>query len=100
DRDVKEGDYVYVDANPQDRPYVGWDKDAGSFRHKAFRCLVRVKYNPGLPYNFTIMKHTGWIATERSVKAHETRADGRALAADTGYPASYRDGPPQTHRPG
>jgi nitrate reductase alpha subunit len=57
---------------------------------------VRVKFNPGLPYNFTIMKHTGWIATERSVKAHESRPDGRALAADTGYQASYRYGSHQS----
>jgi nitrate reductase alpha subunit len=93
---LREGDYVYVDANPLDRPYVGWDRDAGSFRHRAFRCMVRVKLNPGLPYNFTIMKHTGWIATERSVKAHESRADGRALAAGTGYQASYRYGSHQS----
>ena len=78
DLGLHEGDYVYVDANPLDRPYVGWAEDAGSPRHKAFRCMVRVKLNPGLPYNFTIMKHTGQIATERSVRAHETRADGRA----------------------
>jgi nitrate reductase alpha subunit len=96
DLGIHEGDYVHVDANPLDRPYIGWDKDTGSFRHKAFRCLVRVKFNPGLPYNFTIMKHTGWIATERSVKAHETRPDGRALATDTGYQASYRYGSHQS----
>jgi nitrate reductase alpha subunit len=93
---LNEGDYVYVDANPLDRPYVGWDKDEGSFRHKAFRCLVRVAFSPGVPYNFTIMKHTGWIATERSVKAHESRPDGRALAAGTGYQASYRYGSHQS----
>jgi nitrate reductase alpha subunit len=98
DLGINEGDYVYVDANPNDRPYVGWNApaDQGSFRHKAFRCMVRVKLNPGLPYNFTIMKHTGWIATERSVRAHETRPDGRALAADTGYQASYRYGSHQS----
>ena len=50
----------------------------------------------GLPFNFTIMKHTGQIASERSVKAHETRPDGRALAADTGYQASYRYGSHQS----
>jgi nitrate reductase alpha subunit len=93
---LHEGDYVYVDANPLDRPYVGWANDAGSHRHKAFRCMVRVKLNPGLPYNFTIMKHTGWIATERTVKAHESRADGRALADGTGYQASYRYGSHQS----
>jgi nitrate reductase alpha subunit len=95
DLGINDGDYVWVDANELDRPYIGWKDDTGP-RHKAFRCLVRVKYNPGLPYNFTIMKHTGWIATERSVKAHETRPDGRALAADTGYQASYRYGSHQS----
>jgi nitrate reductase alpha subunit len=92
---LKEGDYVWVDANPLDRPYVGWATDQGP-RHKAFRCMVRVVFNPGLPYNFTIMKHTGWIASERSVRGHESRADGRALAADTGYQASYRYGSHQS----
>jgi nitrate reductase alpha subunit len=95
DAGLAEGDYVWVDANELDRPYVGWRDDTGP-RHKAFRCMVRVKFNPGLPYNFTIMKHTGWIASERSVKAHESRADGRALAADTGYQASYRYGSHQS----
>lgn len=95
DLGLKEGDYVFVDASELDRPYVGWKNDVGP-RHKAFRCVVRLKVNPGLPYNFTIMKHTGWIATERSVKAHETRPDGRALAADTGYQASYRYGSHQS----
>jgi len=95
DLGINDGDYVWVDANELDRPYIGWKDDTGP-RHKAFRCLVRVKYNPGLPYNFTIMKHTGWIATERSVKAHESRPDGRALAAETGYQASYRYGSHQS----
>jgi nitrate reductase alpha subunit len=92
---LNEGDYVYVDANELDRPYIGWNVDQGP-RHKAFRCMVRVVVNSGLPYNFSIMKHTGWIATERSVKAHESRADGRALAAQTGYQASYRYGSHQS----
>ncbi len=95
DLGLNEGDYVYVDANELDRPYIGWKDDDGP-RHTAFRCMVRVKVNPGLPYNFTILKHTGWIATERTVKAHETRADGRALAAETGYQASYRYGSHQS----
>jgi nitrate reductase alpha subunit len=95
DMGLNEGDYVYVDANELDRPYIGWKDDIG-FRKKAFRCMVRVVFHPGLPYNFTILKHTGWIATERSVKAHESRPDGRALAADTGYQASYRYGSHQS----
>ncbi len=95
DLGLADGDYVWVDANDEDRPYAGWRDDPG-FRHRAFRCMVRVKYNPGLPYHFTILKHTGWIATERTVRAHETRADGRALAQETGYQASYRYGSHQS----
>ncbi len=91
---LNDGDYVYVDANPTDRPFVGWQADPA--RAKAFRCMVRVKFNPGLPNDFTIMKHTGWMATERTVQAHETREDGRALAAGTGYQASYRYGSHQS----
>ena len=93
---LNEGDYVWVDANPEDRPFRGYEQQGTQLRNRAFRCMVRVKVNPGLPPNFTIMKHTGWIASERTVKAHEARADGRALAADTGYQASYRYGSHQS----
>ncbi len=91
------GDYVWVDASPADRPYRGWREDmTDDFRARAFRCMVRVKINPALPPHFTIMKHTGWIASERSVRAHETRPDGGALAEGTGYQASYRYGSHQS----
>lgn len=92
--DLNEGDYVWVDANPADRPFIGATPEDP--RSKAFRCMVRVKINPSLPYTMTIMKHTGWIATERTVKAHETREDGMALSPDTGYQSNYRYGSHQS----
>ncbi|MCA9410793.1 MAG: molybdopterin-dependent oxidoreductase [Candidatus Omnitrophica bacterium] len=95
DLGLNAGDYVYVDANPADRPYRGW-KEGDGLHARAFRCMVRVKFNPALPYHFTILKHAGWIATERSVLAHESREDGRALAKDTGYQSSYRYGSHQS----
>jgi nitrate reductase alpha subunit len=94
DLGLNEGDYVYVDADPADRPFIGWQADDP--RSKAFRCMVRVKFNLSLPYGMTIMKHTGWIATERSVKGHESRADGQALAEGTGYQSNYRYGSHQS----
>jgi nitrate reductase alpha subunit len=93
---LNEGDYVWVDANPADRPFRGFQENGKAFRNRAFRCMVRVKVNPGLPPHFTIMKHTGWIASERSVHAHETRPDGRALSEGTGYQSSYRYGSHQS----
>ncbi len=94
DQGIEDGDYVYVDANAADRPYTNWRP--GDAAYHAYRCMVRVKYNSALPYEFTILKHTGWIATPRTVRAHESRADGRALAEDTGYQSSYRYGSHQS----
>lgn len=94
DLGLAEGDYVWVDANPQDRPFRNARPDDP--RTQAFRCMVRVKVNPSLPYDMTIMKHTGWIATERTVRAHESRADGKAISETTGYQSNYRYGSHQS----
>jgi nitrate reductase alpha subunit len=94
DLKINDGDYVYVDANPEDRPYIGW-KPNDPF-YKVARLMLRVKYNPSYPYSFIMMKHAPYIATERSVKAHEARADGRALSEGTGYQANFRYGSQQS----
>ncbi len=91
---IEDGDYVYVDANPADRPYIGW-KPTDPF-YKVARLMVRVKYNPAYPRSVVMMKHAPFIATERSVRAHESRPDGRALSAGTGYQASFRYGSQQS----
>jgi nitrate reductase alpha subunit len=94
DLGISDGDYVYVDANPADRPYIGW-KPNDPF-YKVTRLMLRAKYNPAYPYNVVMMKHAPFIATERSVKAHESRPDGRALSAGTGYQSSFRYGSQQS----
>lgn len=94
DMGINDGDYVYVDANPADRPYEGW-KPSDPF-YKVARLMLRCKYNPAYPYGVTMMKHSAWISTERSVKAHESRPDGRALSAGTGYQSSFRYGSQQS----
>ncbi len=94
DLGINDGDYVYVDANPADRPYLGANP-ADPF-YKVSRCMLRVKYNHAYPYNCVMMKHAPFIATEKSVKAHETRPDGRALSENTGYQANLRYGSQQS----
>lgn len=94
DLGIKDGDYVYVDANPADRPYMNWKPSDPHY--KVARLMLRVKYNPAYPYAVTMMKHAPWCSTERSVKAHESRSDGRALSADTGYQANLRYGSQQS----
>ena len=94
DLGINDGDYVYVDANPADRPYL--HANPRDPFYKVARCMLRVKYNHAYPYNIVMMKHAPFIATEKSVKAHETRPDGRALSENTGYQANLRYGSQQS----
>jgi len=94
DLGINDGDYVYLDSNPADRPYIGAKPNDPFYR--VARCMLRAKYNHAYPYNIVMMKHAPFIATEKSVKAHETRPDGRALSANTGYQANLRYGSPQS----
>lgn len=93
DLGINNGDYVYVDANPADRPYVG-AKPNDPF-YKVARLMLRAVFNPAYPYSCIMIKHSPYIATEKSVKAHESRPDGRALS-DDGYQANLRYGSQQS----
>ena len=94
DLDIEDGDYVYVDANPADRPYLGWSEDDPFY--KVARLMLRARFNPAYPYNVIMIKHSPSMATERTVKAHESRPDGRAVSEDTGYQANLRYGSHQS----
>lgn len=94
DLGIEDGDYVYVDANPADRPYVGW-KPEDPF-YKVSRLMLRVKYNPAYPYHIIMLKHGPFMATEKSVIAHETRPDKLAKSEGTGYMANLRYGSQQS----
>lgn len=94
DLGIEDGDYVYVDANPADRPYLGWQEDDAFY--KVSRLMLRVKYNPAYPYHIVMLKHGPFMATEKSVRAHETRPDGLAKSEDTGYQANLRYGSQQS----
>ena len=94
DLGIEDGDYVYVDANPADRPYLGASPDDPFY--KVARLMLRAKYNPAYPYQVIMIKHSPYMATEKSVAAHETRADGRAVSDGTGYQANLRYGSHQS----
>lgn len=94
DLGISDGDYVYVDANPLDRPYQNARPDDPFYR--VARLMLRVRYNPAYPYGVIMMKHGAWLASERTVKAHETREDGRAVAEGTNYISNYRYGSHQS----
>jgi len=87
---INDGDYVYVDANPVDRPYIGWKE--GDEMYKIARLMLRVHFNPSYPKNVTMMKHSAFMASHKTVLAHETRSDKLARSADTGYQSKFRYG--------
>jgi nitrate reductase alpha subunit len=91
---INNGDYVYVDANPEDRPFRGWQTDPN--RAKVARFMVRVTYNTSYPRGVVMSKHAPFISTEKSVFAHENRPDGLARSDDTGYQANLRYGAHQS----
>jgi nitrate reductase alpha subunit len=93
DLGINDGDYVYVDANPADRPYFGATPSDPFY--KVSRLMLRATYNVAYPYPVIMMKHGTFIATEKTVKAQQTRPDGMALT-ENGYVANFRFGSQQS----
>ena len=92
---LNDGDYVWVDADPEDRPYRGYKQGDGD-NAKLARLLLRVRFYPGTPRGVARTWHNMYGATFGSVKGHETRPDGLAKNPDTNYQAMYRYGSHQS----
>jgi nitrate reductase alpha subunit len=90
---LDDGDYVWVDANEADRPYVGWTPDDPYY--EVARLMTRFTFNPGYPRGVTMLKHAFYMATAGTVRAQKQRPDGRALA-ESGYQSSFRHGSQQS----
>jgi len=93
DLGLSDGDYVYVDANPADRPYLGATPSDPFY--KVSRLMLRLTYNGAYPYHVVMMKHGTFIATEKTVRAQQTRPDGLSLT-ENGYIANFRFGSQQS----
>jgi nitrate reductase alpha subunit len=87
---VEDGDYVYIDADPADRPFKGWKERPADY--ELARLLVRCRYYPGTPRGVTRMWHNMYGATYGSVKGHKQNPHGLARNPDTGYQALFRYG--------
>jgi nitrate reductase alpha subunit len=87
---INDGDYIWVDADPEDRPYRGWKKDDPDY--KVARMMSRVRYYTAIPRGIIQMWHNMYQATHGSVKGHETNPDGLARNMETNYQAIFRYG--------
>jgi nitrate reductase alpha subunit len=91
---IEDGDYVWIDSDPEDRPFRGWQNNARDY-HFA-RLLCRARYYPGTPLGITRMWFNMYGATPGSVEGSETRADGLAKNPRTDYQALFRKGSHQS----
>ncbi|MBI4863922.1 MAG: molybdopterin-dependent oxidoreductase [Candidatus Riflebacteria bacterium] len=91
---VEDGDYVWIDSDPSDRPYRGAKPDDPFY--KVARLLARARYYPGTPRGVTRMWFNMYGATPGSVEGAATRPDGLAKSPTTGYQAMFRSGSHQS----
>ncbi len=91
---IGDGDYVWIDADPADRPFHGWQGRPKEAR--IARAMMRARYYPGTPRGIarTFFHFSG--ASFGSVRGQETRPDGLARAPETGYQSMYRFGSHQS----
>ncbi|NIO03932.1 MAG: molybdopterin-dependent oxidoreductase [Proteobacteria bacterium] len=87
---INDGDYVWIDADPDDRPYRGW-KD-GTTEYKVARMMCRVRYYSAIPKGVLQMWHNMYQSTHGSVTGHETNPDRLARNPETKYQAIFRYG--------
>lgn len=91
---VEDGDYVYIDADPADRPFKGWQQKPDWY--KVARLLCRARYYPGTPRGVTRMWHNAYAATWGSVKGTEVNLTGIAKNPETNYQSLFRTGSQQS----
>jgi len=91
---IEDGDYVWIDGDPAERPFRGWQKDP-AFAEVA-RVILRARYYPGTPRGVLRTFHNMYGSTIGSVKGTKVRPDGLAKSPTTGYQSMYRRGSHQS----
>ncbi len=91
---IEDGDYVWIDSDPADRPFRGWQQNKKDYEFA--RCMARARYYPGTPRGVTRMWFNMYGATPGSVEGQATRADGLARNPRTNYQAMFRSGSHQS----
>ena len=91
---IQDGDYVWIDSDPEDRPFRGWQKNKKDYEFA--RLICRARYYPGTPKGVTRMWFNMYGATPGSVEGRKTRADGLAKTPRTNYQAMFRSGSHQS----
>ncbi len=92
---IEDGDYVWIDADPEDRPFRGWQK-ADREKLEVARLMARARYYPGTPRGVLRMWHNAYAATFGTVEGMKKHPTGLALNPRTGYVSLFRHGSHQS----
>ena len=92
--DLRDGDYVWLDADPEDRPYRG-AKSSDAFQEVA-RVMMRVRVYSGMPKGVIRTWFNMYAATPGTVQAQKDVEGGPAQNPDTRYVALFRHGSHQS----
>ncbi|MCO6509729.1 MAG: hypothetical protein J5I65_02970, partial [Aridibacter famidurans] len=92
--EVADGDYVWIDPDPEDRPFRGWQTNKRDYEFA--RLLCRARYYPGTPRGVTRMWFNMYGTTPGSQQGQKEREDGLARNPRTGYQAMFRSGSHQS----
>ncbi len=92
---IDEGDYVWIDADPEERPFRGWQKSEKE-KVEVARLMVRVRFYPGTPRGVLRMWHNAYSATFGTVKGQKENNNGLAKNKYTGYISFFRYGSHQS----
>ena len=90
EKGIEEGDYIWIDADPEDRPYRGWKATDPDYR--VMRMMCRARYYNGIPRGVLRMWYNMYQASHGTVDAHEFRKDGLAKNPRSNYQAMFRYG--------
>ena len=91
---VEDGDYIWLDADPDDRPYRGAAK--GDPLDDVARVMMRVRIYPGMPPGVIRTWFNMYAATPSTVAAQRAEAGAPARNPETGYVALFRHGSHQS----
>lgn len=91
---INDGDYVYIDADPEDRPFKGWQNKPKDY--KVHRAMMRARYYLGTPRGVARSWFNMYVATYGSVEGSENNPDKLARNPRTNYQAMFRTGSHQS----
>jgi nitrate reductase alpha subunit len=91
---IEDGDYIWVDADPSDRPYRNWSEDDQFY--SVARVMMRARVYSGMLPGVIRTWFNMYAATPETVAAQQLEPGNPARNAFTGYVSLFRHGSHQS----